>query len=71
MQPDHQSASPSQRRKVDAIASCLAQCLRHLDAVDGGLAAVHVSMALDILKRDYRLDTQAGERPKDAPVSAR
>ena len=52
------SAEHTQRRKVGAIAGCLAQCLRHLDAVDHGLAAVHVSMALDILKRDYRLDRE-------------
>ena len=44
------------RKRAGAIAGCLAQCLRHLDAIDEGLAAVHVSMALDILKRDFRLD---------------
>jgi hypothetical protein len=53
-----QPTEQTQRRKVGAIAGCLAQCLRHLDAVDHGLAAVHVSMALDILKRDYRLDRE-------------
>jgi len=53
---DHHSTDQAQRRRVSSIAGCLAQCLRHLDAVDGGVAAVHVSMALDILKRDYRLD---------------
>lgn len=48
-QPDHNN-------RVRAIASCLAQCLRNLDAIDEGLAAVHVSMALEVLKRDHRLD---------------
>lgn len=56
--PQQQGSEPLQRRKAGAIASCLAQCLRHLDAIDGGLAAVHVSMALDILKRDYGLDCE-------------
>lgn len=58
-----QPTEQSQRRRIGAIAGCLAQCLRHLDAVDGGLAAVHVSMALEILKRDYRLEQKDPQAP--------
>lgn len=56
--PEPSSPDPQQRRKADAIAGCLAQCLRHLDAIDEGLAAVHVSMALELLRRDYRLESE-------------
>jgi len=49
------SARQQQRQRAGVIAGCLADCLQKLDAMDQGLAAVHVSMALDILERDYSL----------------
>jgi len=54
--PDHQSPCPEHRHRVRAIAGCLAQCLRNLDSVDEGLAALHVSMALDVLRRAHQLE---------------
>jgi len=56
---DHEaSGQQQQRQRADVIAGCLAECLQGLDVIDEGLAAVHVSMALDILNRDYSLGLQ-------------
>ena len=56
METEHPAQSREPQRCADAIADRLAHCLRSLDAFDDGMTAVHVSMALETLKRDYRLD---------------
>lgn len=50
------SIDPNQRRWAAAVAGCLSQCMTSLDALDEGLAAAHVSLALEMLKRDYGLE---------------
>ncbi len=44
-------ASP-QHRQASNLAQCLSRCLVTLDTLDEGVAAAHLSMALDLLKRN-------------------
>ena len=53
---EHEATRLQQRDRAVTIASTLSGCLTELDALDEGLAAVHVSMALELLKTYYRLD---------------
>lgn len=44
------------QERADEIARGLMRCLRDLDSIEEGVAAAHVSMALELLRQDYRLD---------------
>jgi hypothetical protein len=54
--PELRASRQQQRERAMAIASNLNACLSELDKLDEGLAAVHVSMALELLKTYYRLE---------------
>ena len=47
---DEDAVMPEKRARAQAIAAALEVCLQDLDALDEGLAAVYVSMALEQLK---------------------
>ena len=57
--PDPEAHGPDQHKVATEVAACLSRCLDHLDRFDSGLAAVHLSMALETLKHDYRLGSSA------------
>ena len=54
--PELDTPDSENRNRVRAVVCGLSKCLRELDTIDEGVAAVHVSMALDILRRDYGLE---------------
>ena len=56
--PALQAAGQAPHDEAHVVAGCLTECLARLDRFDSGLAAVHLSMALETLKRDYRLTAE-------------